>query len=48
MHGKEGKIEEDESRHKMNLAPELIHHAAEHFGKPKIYAAEGAEQTRSE
>ena len=48
MHGKEGEIEEDERRHKMNLTPELIHHAAEHFGKPKINATESAEQTRSE
>ena len=48
MHGEKSAVKEDERQEKMHLAPELVHHPAEHFWKPKINSAEHAKRRAAE
>ena len=48
VHGQESAIEENERQNEMNLAPSLVHHAAEHFWEPEVDRSEYAEKTSAE
>ena len=48
VHRIEGAVEEHERQEEMNLAERLVHHPAEHLGKPKIDCAEHAHRRAGE
>ncbi len=39
VHREEGQVEKDKGQPKVNLAPELAHHATEHFREPEVDAS---------
>src|SRR6516225_8512872 len=47
VHGLKDAVSPDEGEPEVDLPPELVHHATEHLGKPKVGAAEHSEDGRN-